>query len=1238
MSSSIARRSISRPFVLVAFALTAFACGGDGDSECRSDAQCGEGQRCTGGRCEACAADEIPYDGEDNDCRPFTRDLDLDGDGDNWAESPILPGTDCDDDNPQVSGRQPEICGDGLDNNCNGSTDEPACADQSPPVVVFTSPGDRDPVVGEAAVTLEVSDDVGVVGFRLVVEAGSTETEVASETFEATESRTITTSFSSSQFGDGLATLRAEVEDVLGVRGTARRAVFIDNTSGPRIAITSPVQDGVYGGSLTIVAEITDASGVDTVEARFAGEVVPLSSAEQNTFRFETDTTELDESSLHRVELTATDGIGNESRRVVTVGVDNTPPVLGFESPPEGSVLSGIVSVTVQATDSNLDTVFFSGQTSELSRTEFDLDTRLLPNGPYTMTATAADRAIVDGSAEGNVGTVERVVTIANAEGGPIINFLTPSSGDVVIGQTPIEVEVLPAAGRRVDRVAFAVDGQRVAEVTRSPWETRFNFNREGLHDIVAIATDNAQATSSSTITVQVTNPAVLRFSPTFPLVGLQNQDRAQLAADDLDGDGVGDIVVTGSAPTIIYGALDPNGSWEPGQTTYLTGATGMSRSSDVEIIDVNGDGLLDLVAASYDSFEVMLQTSGQRSFASSANYPTPPDLGLMTEIAVADFDADDHLDVVVGGRDEVGVVYFGDAAGQFDTADPARRFELSGVPNVTDLVAHDVNQDGFIDIGVGRGDSPNITVFLNSNRQGGAPLFGAGIDTGTDGTPTRLAFGDVDDDGITDLITIEAVTGSGDFVGFYRGRSFPAGSFLSPGTYGWTQESASGLALEKIPGTEVVRMIYVGTEAMNGFEVWENDDGVPKHRSAWITARGAQFPVIYDMDGDGDVDVATIGTEDRVLSYSKGIGGDEFFAGYVRPIVVPTGISSSLGGTAFGDITGDGRPDVVVSVSNRSWTYELSNGVLVSRPNGLIDDISFSHAAIADLDGRDGPDLVWDNGNSPQALLASPGAPNGYLESTPALFGPSRTVGAATVDIDRDGTTEAVFIDDITNFAGQAHIFSVERAAGTDTSTMVREYVRSVGEQPVQVFVADMDGDGNPDIGVTNLRTRDVAYIGSDVNDVLSTVLYNAVRDVAWVVSDRFGGVPDAIPDLAGVASGNGFFYMQGDAVTGYRVPVFSEPGISRPIIIDSGDFNGDAIVDCLLVNASAQMSIVIGRGSTNDLDFFPGLTIPTAGRTDSARSIDMNDDGDEDVVLTTDSSGAIVIFFSDADDYPGP
>ncbi len=123
---------------------------GDGITEREGDCNDADGAIFPG-------APEVCGDNKDNNCdgaidegcfTNYYRDADADGFGDARSvirsSAPTPPagysrnGEDCNDSNPAVNPRSTEICGDGLDNNCDGVVDGPNC----PRLLYFD--GDRD--------------------------------------------------------------------------------------------------------------------------------------------------------------------------------------------------------------------------------------------------------------------------------------------------------------------------------------------------------------------------------------------------------------------------------------------------------------------------------------------------------------------------------------------------------------------------------------------------------------------------------------------------------------------------------------------------------------------------------------------------------------------------------------------------------------------------------------------------------------------------------------------------------------------------------------------------------------------------------------------------------------------------------------------------------------------------------------------------------------------------------------
>ena len=107
---------------------------GDGDGHLGFTADCDSGKDCNDGDALIFqGAEEICGDLLDNNCDGAVDDgcegvcVDNDGDG-HLGETPnCLDGPDCDDTNPEINTAATEVCGDAVDNNCDGAIDEGCC-------------------------------------------------------------------------------------------------------------------------------------------------------------------------------------------------------------------------------------------------------------------------------------------------------------------------------------------------------------------------------------------------------------------------------------------------------------------------------------------------------------------------------------------------------------------------------------------------------------------------------------------------------------------------------------------------------------------------------------------------------------------------------------------------------------------------------------------------------------------------------------------------------------------------------------------------------------------------------------------------------------------------------------------------------------------------------------------------------------------------------------------------------
>jgi thermitase len=144
-----------------------------------------------------------------------------------------------------------------------------------------------------------------------------------------------------------------------------------------------------------------------------------------------------------------------------TVATDTTAPTVSIGSPGPSTKVSGLVPISVSASDNvgvtRVDllvngTVYASDTTAPFG---FSWDTTTLPDGSATLQAKAYDAA-------GNVGASGSVsVTVANDTIPPTVTIASPVSGAVVSGSVAISVSATD--NNKVSQISLSIDGQQVA-------------------------------------------------------------------------------------------------------------------------------------------------------------------------------------------------------------------------------------------------------------------------------------------------------------------------------------------------------------------------------------------------------------------------------------------------------------------------------------------------------------------------------------------------------------------------------------------------------------------------------------------------------------------------------------------------------------------------------------------------------------------------------------------------------
>jgi thermitase len=170
---------------------------------------------------------------------------------------------------------------------------------------------------------------------------------------------------------------------------------------------------------------------------------------------------------------------------------DTTPPSVGFIGLYDGTTVSGIVAVSATAND-NLGVTSVTFAIDGMSSGEdtsspygFTWDTRVMPNGIHTLTATAKDAA-------GNAATATISVVVSNIVDTipPAVSITTPSDGAKVGTNVAVTVNANDNVG--VTRVELYVDGRLQSSSAAAPFTIKWNTAKatKGAHTLQCKAYD----------------------------------------------------------------------------------------------------------------------------------------------------------------------------------------------------------------------------------------------------------------------------------------------------------------------------------------------------------------------------------------------------------------------------------------------------------------------------------------------------------------------------------------------------------------------------------------------------------------------------------------------------------------------------------------------------------------------------------------------------------------------------
>jgi hypothetical protein len=764
------------------------------------------------------------------------------------------------------------------------------------------------------------------------------------------------------------------------------------------------------------------------------------------------------------------------------------------------------------------------------------------------------------------------------------------------------------------------------------------------------------------------------------------------IAVGDVNGDGKQDLVVANSCDSInctgngVVGVLLGNGDGTfQAPMSYDSGGYGGGYNvTSVAVADVNGDGKPDLLVANScasgnscsSGIVGVLLNNGDGTFQAAVTYSSGGNHA--TSLAVADVNGDGKPDLLVANSCDKNcvngsvTVLLGNGDGSFRAAVSYG----SGGYDVISVVAADLNGDGKLDLLVANQCAASGTCPYGTNGTVGV-LMGKG-----DGTfqtavtyssggysAESMALGDVNGDGKPDLVVSNAC---GDIY-CTKNENGTVGVLLGngDGTFRPAVTSVSGALTARsvvaadVNGDGKLDLLVAATTGATGVVSVLSGNGDGTFRAPVMYASGGLFGlsvVVADVNGDGKPDllVANECAFDSNVNCGNPAGmvgvllgnGDGTFQAAVTYSSGGGGIPS----VAVGDVNGDGKADLILADACVGGYCGNTVGVQLGYGDGSFQaPVSYgsggyglTSVAVADVNGDGKLDLLATN-NCVSSSNCSSGILGVLLNNGDGTFQAAVSYGSggqyaesvAMADVNGDGKPDLVVANQCasSNCTDNSAV-GVLLGNGDGTFQAAVSY-GSGGHYSYSLAVADVNGDGKPDILVLNecASSSDCSsggvvgvLLGNGDGTFQPTVTYNSGGYAAYALAvgdvNNDGKLDLVVASLCasnnctvGANGGLGVLLGNGDGTFQAATTVTTPPITAGPFVL--ADFNGDGNLD---VASAVGDYLLLGNG---DGTFQPAMALGGGGVGVAVG--DFNGDGRPDLAI-----GGLTILLNIATHHP--
>ena len=388
-------------------------------------------------------------------------------------------------------------------------------------------------------------------------------------------------------------------------------------------------------------------------------------------------------------------------------------------------------------------------------------------------------------------------------------------------------------------------------------------------------------------------------------------------------------------------------------------------------------------------------------------------------------------------------------------------------------------------------------------------------------------------------------------------------------------------------------------------------------------------------------------------VTFNAGVGQTITPTSFNTKIDFATG-NNPAGIVAFADVDGDGKPDMIV-VNRATNTFSvLRNTSSLTKPSfatkvDFATDSTPSSVTIGDLDGDGKQDIVitnmFTNKISVYRNTATSGAINAASLAAKFSFiadSISLPTSVAIRDLDGDGKPELAVVNSYNNTV--SILKNISKAGTLDSTSFAQPIDFTTGLGPTSVAISDIDGDGKPDLIISNFNAKSISILQNKATlNIIDSTSFAAKIDFtvgngpnALTIGDlNSDGKPDILVANQGA---NTISILQNTATAGSitasslatKVDISSNG--ASPYYVSVGNIDSDSLPDIVVANLITNNISVIKNlyttGNISAASFDAGVNFTTSNFPFSAAIADVDCDGQADLAVPNYGKNVVSIY----------